>query len=715
MPGALALLAGCSPVTLDYTTAGVGGPGSDPAWLDTAGLDSAADSAADSGADEAPNGDDDDGDGFVDEDFVAEGDVIINEVMPAPERGEEWLEIANVSGQAVDLSGWTLAGVGPAELTMADGLVLLPDELTVLDVSGLGDTADTLTLWLGERTIDALSYDAGWDLQPGASLSLDPSRQREADRSEAASWCAGTTPLEPGGRGSPGAPNDLCASLDHDGDGQSVDEGDCDDLDPAIFEGALEVQDWRDNDCDGLGDWITTAEAASHLDGGSAEYLGWRKAMTAGDFNGDGQLDVGLGGIYVGEYGEGGVFVLDGAGYAGWAGDIHAAAEATIDGQRAYGFNGAMGQRQGDQNGDGWDDLLSLGSDYEFYLGEGAGWLRYGGVEGVTREGGDSDIVFVNTRGWLGMVSAVSDADLDGDGMDDVIFSDWGDIPDEVGYVYLLSGAELAGGEIDVQSEEIPFLHGHRPGDYLGWSASAADVDGDGRDELFLAAPGVDAAAEDVGCVYRLDGGASIAGGVDVTSAASLSICGVHEDGRLGRNAVPQLADFDGDGRMDLAVSAPGVGQVYLFFDVALLSGEFSTLAADITLSSEAPRYFGDAMTVGDFDGDGRSDLVISAPDSNDIYTPPSESGRVYLFTGAALSERSASMGADSAQLTIQSGGLDHFGTALLAADLSGDGLHELLIAAPTWDSHRGRAWLFIMPAHGASAGTPVPTPSVPW
>ncbi len=40
-------------------------------------------------------------------------------------------------------------------------------------------------------------------------------------------------------------------SIDHDGDGQSEDEGDCDDRDPSIYDGAEEFQNGVDDDCDG--------------------------------------------------------------------------------------------------------------------------------------------------------------------------------------------------------------------------------------------------------------------------------------------------------------------------------------------------------------------------------------------------------------------------------------------------------------------------------
>ena len=54
-----------------------------------------------------------------------------------------------------------------------------------------------------------------------------------------------------GGDGSSGGDGVDPALLDDDGDGVTVGEGDCDDGDPAVYPGATDLCDGRDEDCDG--------------------------------------------------------------------------------------------------------------------------------------------------------------------------------------------------------------------------------------------------------------------------------------------------------------------------------------------------------------------------------------------------------------------------------------------------------------------------------
>ena len=94
------------------------------------------------------------------------------------------------------------------------------------------------------------------------------------------------------------------ASDDHDGDGFSADEGDCDDLEPLVSPGLDESADGLDNDCDGEVDEGTSvsdddgdgfSEADGDCDDGDpAVYPGADPTAGVGDADCDGHADTGL-------------------------------------------------------------------------------------------------------------------------------------------------------------------------------------------------------------------------------------------------------------------------------------------------------------------------------------------------------------------------------------------------------------------------------------
>ena len=83
-------------------------------------------------------------------------------------------------------------------------------------------------------------------------LSLEPLFFDVDDNDDGINWCLSDESWSDGSdAGSPGELNGPCASYDHDGDGQSAADGDCDDTDATIYDGAPEIDAAVDNDCDG--------------------------------------------------------------------------------------------------------------------------------------------------------------------------------------------------------------------------------------------------------------------------------------------------------------------------------------------------------------------------------------------------------------------------------------------------------------------------------
>ena len=220
-------------------------PGAFDAWYD--GVDSDCDGASDNDqdgdgwdADSAGGGDcddtdathspdspevlnllDDDCDGMCDEGHIVFGDLVITEIMAAPQVVSdgvgEWVEVKNVSGRDLALcGGWVLSdhdrdhaviGLGTgASIVLADG------DRVVLGRSGdsalnggvvtdavvdmvLEDDDDEVVLSLDGVVIDEVAWHPAWSslLDEGASMQLDPDSEDAALNDGESAWCKSTT------------------------------------------------------------------------------------------------------------------------------------------------------------------------------------------------------------------------------------------------------------------------------------------------------------------------------------------------------------------------------------------------------------------------------------------------------------------------------------------------------------------------------------------
>ncbi len=90
--------------------------------------------------------------------------VTINEFMPAPADGNEWIELFDGTGYAVDLDGWTLADGTGKNFATLDGLIM-PNgfKLIEFDSSRLNNSGDLITLRDANKNIvDDVAY-GDWD------------------------------------------------------------------------------------------------------------------------------------------------------------------------------------------------------------------------------------------------------------------------------------------------------------------------------------------------------------------------------------------------------------------------------------------------------------------------------------------------------------------------------------------------------------------------
>ncbi len=660
----------------------------------------------------------------MDEDFVSAGDVLIVELMIDPaavgDSDGEWIELLNTSTADLDLLGWQLTASGGGGITIGSSLVLPAGGVVVLGPEGdtslnggydadyvydaadlsLSSGGDSLALSVADLAVASLEYTTAWPIAAGASLSLDPTL---ADASSAAlsdSWCLGQSSYGDGDLGTPGAINDWCPEIDHDADGYTVDEGDCDDADARANPDMTEVWDWIDDDCDGSADNVDVNRADGLLDGDATDYLGWQNSLSTGDYDGDGQLDFAVGGTYVGSDGVGGVYVIDGADHTRRYNDASDRAVALVSGAGAQGYLATMDQDASDIDGDGFDDLVIVGTDVESATyGTVAATVFRGGTDGITGtlSADEGDIVFTGAASTYVYTKVESSTDYDGDGAADLVFGDY--YPDDghhAGDIYMFSGADLGDGNFDWGGDADVWLYGDNDEDYLGNALGGGDTNGDGYADIAIGASGYDGGATDGGAIYLVRGRASFSGSGSIGFVARAAIVGDTEGGRLGRQGEPRIGDFDGDGDADLAVSAPNAGEVYLFWDAGSLAGEVHSSDADLTIAGAEAQYLGLALSSGDVDDDGIADLLAGAPDGHAYDTSADVPGVVYLFRGSSLADGPTSVGAADARFEANNPLLN--GMTIATGDLSGDGRDDLLTTSPQVGGSDGRLFIFVAP-----------------
>ncbi|MCE7058539.1 FG-GAP-like repeat-containing protein [Dyadobacter sp. CY343] len=467
-------------------------------------------------------------------------------------------------------------------------------------------------------------------------------------------------------------------------------------------------------------------------------------ASGAGDVNGDGYSDIVVGArLYdKGETDEGAVFV-----YHGSAAGINSnSPAATLESNQANAYLGHTVNTAGDVNGDGYSDVIAGANMYDKgQLNEGAAFVHYGSAAGI---GAQAAVVLEKNQAEAQLGSSVASAgDANGDGYADVIvgamFYDNGQSNEGAAFVYqgsaiglstipvskfeseqanaqlgnsVASAGDINGdgysdvlmgsiaydkGQVDEGAafiwygeaggiSSIPFkLEGSNPFAQMGWSiAHVGDVNGDGYDDVGIAADGYDNGQTSEGAVFIYHGSQLGLNPMPVTT-----IEGNQKYARMG--SIASAGDVNGDGYGDIIIGVPlygenNAGAVFIYHGSS--QGIISNVEYKIEQQQIEDGRFGNSVaSAGDVNGDGYGDVVVGAPEF--------EEGMAFVYLGS-------SNGIITNMITEIDGSTDGFlmGVVTGLGDVNGDSFDDVAIGSPFYSKEEAYEGA-IMIHYGSSTG----------
>jgi hypothetical protein len=390
----------------------------------------------------------------------------------------------------------------------------------------------------------------------------------------------------------------------------------------------------------------------------------------------------------------------------------------------------------GDFNGDGYSDL-AVGLPERLVDGvvsAGAVHVMYGTIAGLSASGsmlitqgagptGAGDAPATNDS--FGSVLAAGD--FNGDGHDDLAIG----APDEdadgrvdSGMVHVIEGSNaglaLESARIWRQDRQgVP--DASQNGDAFGAKLASGDFNGDGADDLAIAAPLEDRhGVADAGVVTVLYGGET---GLRAHAAQlwHQDIAGVpgvcQTNDRFG--AALASGDFNGDDHDDLAVGVPGqavlgfenAGIVHVFHggNLGLKTAGNQQLDEPGPSPNEAGENFGRNLASGDINGDGFDELV-AAINNNRLVSHHGSQPQVSMHNGGVYIVRGSASGLTNAQHqflwqgTNSALSFERFGASLVVADFDNDGQGDLGIGVPgeRVGPHARAGLVYVVPGRNA-------------
>ena len=378
--------------------------------------------------------------------------------------------------------------------------------------------------------------------------------------------------------------------------------------------------------------------------------------------------------------------------------------------------------RLGDLDGDGYDDLI-LGA----WLADGIRNQRprsgevyiFFGRPGPPQEGeAFHPSVIYGGRPGDRIGSALDTGDFNGDGIDDFLLgARYANGPADslrhrCGEVFLYLGNSSGENRevVDLRDGADMIIFGESSGDRFGRRIVVEDFDGDGREDMLIAAIGADAKmgeVPDAGAVYIVYGAprSELEGVVDVMESDFPILQGLDESDGLG--GAVTTGDWNGDGVPDLVLGCAfadgpangrtNAGETYVLLGRAGMRYEGSRLIAG---GSELTIYGGDAydgagisVAMGDMDGDGIDDIAVGANLADGPVNGRDKCGETYVLFGNRSIRKGQTIDLIYPPDILVLGGEkgDQLGSVLHMADLNGDSYDDLIVSSLLNDGPGGQ------------------------
>jgi hypothetical protein len=421
------------------------------------------------------------------------------------------------------------------------------------------------------------------------------------------------------------------------------------------------------------------------------------------DFNGDGYQDlaIGVGEAPVGDKAAAG-YVAVVYGSANGLNTSHRSllnqSWGSIPGSAEEGDQFGSALAVGDFNGDGHADL-AVGSPGEQLATTVNGTTTQ--VEGV----GMVHVIFGGVGGFQGAVAITPDpvrrltyfgqqlgaGDVNGDGRDELF------VTQEIGSTTLYSYSWGPGAGVSAPTQRSLIAQGNNINDFV-----VADATGDKQPDLVLSSygyadPSTRRDLNDHVWIYPGQSGSLLSPVLSIYGGKRLAV-----------------GDLNRDGYPDLVASAPADpyhhtsakgGYLSLLYGSAQGLGPEKIIYQDtsgVPGVDESGDNFGDALAIGDVTGDGYPDLAIGVS-GEDVGAIDTAGGAVLLrgSRSGLTTSGAQSFTQNTAGIPGTAEAIDSFGGAVRLIDFNKDGKAELVISSPDENQHQGTVAIL----KGAAAG----------